>query len=105
MKLKPMIPYLIVNIIAFYLFPLAIKDTGSAIAIMLLGIPLICLLTAIVYGAKNSFNFFYPLIVAILFTPTIFIFYNSTACVYITGYGITALVGNFVGKLLYKGDK
>ncbi len=105
MKLKSMIPYLIVNIIAFYLLPIVIKDTGSAMAVMLLGIPLICLLTAIIYGIKNSFNFIYPLIVAILFAPTIFIFYNSTASVYIIGYGITALVGNFVGKLFYKGDK
>ena len=105
MKLKPMIPYLIVNIIAFYLLPIIIKDTGSAMAVMLFGIPLICLLTAIFYGIKNSFNFIYPLIVAILFAPTIFIFYNSSASVYVIGYGITALVGNFVGKLFYKGDK
>ncbi len=102
MKLKPMIPYLMVNVIAFYLLPLVIKDTGSAMTVMLLGLPLICLLTAIIYGVKNSFNLIYPFIIAILFIPTIFIFYNSTASVYIVGYGIIALIGNFVGKLFYK---
>ncbi|MFI3292621.1 MAG: hypothetical protein SNI70_03775 [Rikenellaceae bacterium] len=102
MKLKPMIPYLMVNIMAFYLLPIVIKDTGSAMAVMLLGIPLICLLTAIIYGVKNSFNFMYPIIVAILFAPTISIFYNSTASVYIIGYGVIALIGNFVGALFYK---
>ena len=105
MKIKPMIPYLIVNIIAFYLLPLVIVDTSSAMAVMLLGIPIIGLLTAIIYGVKNSFNFIYPFFVAILFAPTILIFYNSSACVYIIGYGITVLVGNFIGKLFYKDDK
>lgn len=102
MKLKQMIPYLITNIIAFYLLPIMINDTGSAMSIMLLVIPSICLLTSIVYGIKNSFNLVYPFTVAILFLPTILIYYNSTASAYILGYGIIALIGNLIGKLFYK---
>ena len=98
-------PYLIVNVVAFYLFPIIIKDTGSAMIIMLAGIPLICLATAIVFGVKNSFQWLYPVIVALLFAPTIFIFYNSTAWVYIIAYGVVALVGNFIGKLFFKHNK
>lgn len=102
MKLKPMAPYLVVNIIGFYLLPIVIKDTGSAMAVMLLGSPLICLINSAVYGIKNSFNLLYSLIVALLFAPTIFIFYNSSAWIYIVGYGIIALVGNFIGKLFHR---
>ncbi len=101
-KLKKMIPYLIVQIIAFYLVPLIIKDTGSAMTVMLIWLPVITFVSGAVYGWKNSFNFGYPLIVAILFAPTIFIYYNYTAYIYIAIYGVIALIGNFIGKLFYK---
>lgn len=42
-----MIPYLLVRIIAFYLLPMKIKGTGSVIFVMLVGIPMLCLATAI----------------------------------------------------------
>lgn len=97
-----MIPYLLVNAIAFYLLPIIIKDTGSAMAVVLVFLPLICFLTAIIFGIKNSFNWLYSLAVALLFVPTIFIHYNTSAASYIVAYGIVALVGNFIGKLFYK---
>lgn len=99
------LPYLFVNIIAFYLLPLIIKDTGRAMVVMLIGIPLICFITSVVFGMKHSFNLLYPITVALIFAPTIFIFYNSTAWVYIIVYGVIALIGNFIGKSLSKFGK
>ncbi len=96
-----MLPYLIVNAVAFYLLPIMIKDTGTAMGVMLIGIPVICFVTAIVFGVKNSFKWLYPVAVALIFAPTIFIFYNSTAWVYIIAYGVIAFVGNFIGKLFF----
>ncbi len=93
------LPYLLVNIIAFYLLPLVIKDTGSAMFIMLVGIPVICFVTSIIFGIKHSFKLLYPIGVALIFAPSILIFYNSTAWVYIIVYGVIALIGNFIGKL------
>jgi hypothetical protein len=40
--------------------------------------------------------------VAILFAPTIFIFYNTSAWVYIITYAIVALVGNGIGRIFYR---
>lgn len=97
-----MIPYLLVNAIAFYLLPMIIQDMGSAMLVLLLAIPLICFSIAIVFGVKNSFNWIYPLAVALLFAPTIFIFYNESATFYTAIYGILALVGNLIGKIFYK---
>lgn len=99
------LPYLFVNIIAFYLLPLIIKDTGGAMVVMLIGIPLICFITSVIFGMKHSFNLLYPITVALIFAPTIFIFYNSTAWVYIIAYGVIALIGNFIGKSLSKFGK
>jgi glucan phosphoethanolaminetransferase (alkaline phosphatase superfamily) len=99
---KRVLPYLIVNIAAFYLLPMVIKDTGSAMAILLFAIPLICFITAIIFGIKHSFQWLYPIIIALLFIPTIFIFYNTTAWIYIIGYGVIAAAGNLIGKLFNK---
>ena len=104
-KTKKMLPYLIIIILDFYLLPLLIKDTGTAMMMMLIVIPLICFVCSGVYGIRNSFNLFYALIVAILFVPSIFIFYNSTAWVYVLEYGIVALAGNAIGMMFYKQPK
>lgn len=97
-----LLPYLLVNAVAFYLAPLLIQDTGSAMLVMLIGTPVICFVTAIAFGAKNSFNLIYPLAVALLFVPAIFIVYNKSATIYVLVYGTVALVGNLIGKLFHK---
>ncbi|WP_281714697.1 hypothetical protein [Allobaculum stercoricanis] len=65
--------------------------------VMLVILPMICLITSIFYGIRNGFDFWYILIVAIMFTPTLFIFYDSSAWVYIIGYAIVALIGVLIG--------
>ena len=61
--------------------------------VMLMIIPLVCLVTSIFYGIRNGFDFWYILIVAIMFIPSIFIFYNYTAWVYVVAYTIIASLG------------
>lgn len=101
--LKKMIPYLFVTLLNFYMVPLLNQDTGSAMVTMLIIIPTICFLTSIIYGIKHSFHLSYSLIVCILFVPSIFIFYNISAWVYIVSYGVLSLFGNALGTLLHKG--
>ena len=62
--------------------------------VMLIIIPMICFVTSIFYGLKNGFDFGYVLIVALIFVPSIFIFYNSSAWIYVAEYTVVALLGN-----------
>lgn len=101
-KLKENIIFYILLIINFYVIPWFIKDTGSAMMIMLMIIPLSCLVISIFYGIRNVFAFWYILIVAILFIPSIFIFYDSSAWVYVVVYTVIALLGNLIALLLRK---
>lgn len=96
-KLRKMIPYLLINIGIFYLMPILMKNTGSAILIMLFLIPLACFITSIAYGQKNSFYWLYPILVMLVFIPSIFIFYNESAFIYIFIYGIISGLGSFIG--------
>ena len=100
--LKKNIIFYILLFIDFYIIPRFIKDTGSAVIVMLMIIPLICLITSVFYGIRNGFDFWYILIAAIMFTPSIFMFYNSSAWVYVVGYAVIALLGNLIALLLGK---
>lgn len=101
-KIKKNWIYYLIIFIAFYLVPILIKDTGSGMFILLIVIPLITLITSIIYGLRNTFDFIYPLLVAILFIPTLFIYYNISAWVYIIAYSLIALIGEILGKTLQK---
>ena len=100
--MKKYIPYLIVNALAFYLAPIIITDTGSAMFIVLIFLPLVCFLSSIIYGTKHSFSILYPALISLLFIPTIFIHYNSSASIYVVIYGVIAVIGNLIGKLIIR---
>ena len=95
---KNWINYFII-LIAFYIVPMLIKDTGSGMFILLI-VCLITLITSLIYGLRNTVDFIYPLIVAILFIPTLFIYYNISAWVYIIAYSLIAFIGELLGKTL-----
>lgn len=101
-KLLALIPFAVALVINFYALPLLIRDTGTAIFILIMLIPLITFICALIYGVRHGFNLIFPIIVAILFAPTIFIFYNDSAWVYIIAYAIVALVGNGIGRIFYR---
>ena len=101
-KIREMSVYLIVIILAFYVLPAFINDTGTGIFFLLILTPIICFLTSIIYGIRHSFNLIFLLLIMALFIPTIFIFYNESAAVYVLIYGIIATTGNILGSLIKK---
>lgn len=101
--IKKEIKYYIIVVIVFYLLPLLlIKDTGGAMFSMLILIPLLILVISCIYGMKNGFHIRYALIVALLFTPSIYVIYNESAWIYTAIYGAIALIGNLIGLAFRK---
>lgn len=101
-KIKKNWVYYFIIFITFYLIPILIQNTGSGMFILLIVIPLITLITSIIYGLRNVFDFIYPLIVAILFILTLFIYYNASAWTYLLVYSMIAVIGELLGKTLQK---
>ena len=104
-KLRKMLPFLGVNIFAFYILPFLNSYTNGIILLLLIEIPVICFVTSLIYGIKRSFNLIYTLLVMLAFVPTIFIFYNESAAIYILIYGAISLIGNFIGYLIFRSNK
>ena len=92
--------YVIALAVNFYLLPFLIVDTGSAMLMMLVVIPVITLVLSVVHGILCGFWILLPVIATALFAPTIFIHYNSSAWVYILNYAGLAFAGNGIGSLL-----
>ena len=99
-RIKKLFPYLMVNVICFYLLPLLMKDTGSGMFILLFVIPVITFVNAIMCGRKNSFYILYPLLVMAIFVPYVLIYMDESATIYIFIYGAISLMGCFVGSRL-----
>ncbi|MDO5018158.1 MAG: hypothetical protein Q4E02_02545 [Lagierella massiliensis] len=95
-KLKNNIIFYILLLIDFYVLPNFIKDTGSAMFVLMIIIPVICFIISFFYGMRNGFDIWYVLIVAILFIPSIFVFYNFSAWIYTVVYTALAIIGNVV---------
>ena len=96
-----MLIYLLAIVITFYLLPLVFAgSTGSAMVLLLIATPIICLILAILFSLRYGFRWRYCLIVAILFLPTIAIFYNKSAIIYSIIFGGISLFGNIVGALI-----
>lgn len=101
-NIKLVLPYLGVLLIDFYLLPLLIINTALAMIVLLIIVPLICFAVSLIYGLRRPFCWYYCVAVAILFVPSIFMYYNSSAWIYIIIYGVIALIGNVVGLFFAK---
>ena len=62
-----------VGILAFYLFPLLIRDTGSAMLMLLVAMPAACFACSLVYGLLYRAFWLFPVLAAVLFVPAIFL--------------------------------
>ncbi|GAB2026015.1 hypothetical protein OfM1_20880 [Lactovum odontotermitis] len=101
-SLKPMLSHLVILAADFYLLPLIISSTGAAMFLLLIVMPFICLVSSIVYGFRHSFNIVFVVLSSILFIPSIFIFYNASAWIYVLAYGIITLIGNLTGMTILR---
>lgn len=100
-KCVALLPYIAVLAVDFYFLPFLMKDTGVAMLLLLVVMPLAAFITAVVYGLRNGFSVLLPIAAVVLFIPTIFIHYNSSAWVYTVFYMVVIFAGNGVGRAFY----
>ena len=88
---------LLIQLFMFYIFPMFAGPT-DAIGMVIL-IILVTFILSIILGiiSNNKVKFFYPIIVSILFIPSIFIYYNSSALIHSLWYLVISLIGLIIG--------
>jgi len=94
--------YALACLLEFGLLPLLIHDTGSAIVLMLIVLPAVTILLAGLFGFFGGKCRYALLLPCAVFAATLFLFYNSTAWVYIFVHGVLGLVGWAIGRWIGK---
>lgn len=97
---------LFIQLFMFYIFPLFAGPTDA------MGMVLIILVSTfglgLVIGAisNNKIKFLYPIMVSILFIPSVWIYYNSSALIHAVWYLVVSLfgfgIGNFIKWIIKK---
>ena len=65
---------------------------------------LLTLILSIIFGiiSKEKIKYFYPIIVAIIFIPSVFIYYNSSALIHSVWYLVISTIGLIPGIIINK---
>ena len=92
---------LIMQLLVFYILPLFAgpADTMGLVVLIILSTFILSLILGII--SKNKIKILYPIIISILFIPSIFIYYNDSALVYILWYLIDSYIGLIIGIIVY----
>lgn len=107
---KWLIAVLLTGILLFYLVPFVVLSLfsspeakmGSLLCFLFLLNPLYSIASGLVFSLKCGFRWYLPFASALLFFPSIFLFYNSSAWVYTVGYFALSFAGCGIGILVHR---
>lgn len=93
---------MLLQLFMFYVFPLFAGPTDAMGMVVL--IILATLLFSVVLGliSNKKMKYLYPVITAIVFVPSVFIYYNETAMIHAMWYLVVSSVGMIIGAILRK---
>lgn len=93
---------ILIQILIFYIFPLFAGPTDAMgmVVLMLLATLVLSLILTII--SKEKIKYLYPLVVAIIFVPSIFIYYNESALIHSLWYFVSSLLGTILGIITNK---
>lgn len=93
---------LLLQLFVFYILPLFAGPTdviGMVVLIIFVTL-LLSVVIGLISGKKMKYS--YPIITAILFVPSVFIYYNETALIHSVWYLVVSSVGMIIGAILRK---
>ena len=91
---------LLLQLFMFYIFPLFAGPTDMMGVVLL--IILSTFLLSFVLGciSKERIKYLYPVIISILYIPSVFIYYNDSALIHAVGYLVISCIGMIVGVVI-----
>lgn len=93
---------LLIQMFMFYIFPLFIGPTDAMGMVLLILVTTFILSILIASVSKEKWKYFYPVVISILFIPSVFIYYNDSALIHAVWYLIDSVIGLLIGTIIYK---
>lgn len=91
---------LFIQLIMFYVFPLSLHICEPMEMVFIILFVTLVLSLLLGCSSKYKLKYLYPIIISILFIPTVFIYYNESALIHSVWYLVISLVGILVGSII-----
>ena len=91
---------ILLQLFMFYIFPLFSGPTDAIGMVILIIFATFMLSIFLIIISNLKIKYLYPLIVAIMFIPSIFIYYNGSALIHSVWYFVVAGIGVLCGILI-----
>lgn len=88
---------LLLQLFMFYIFPLFAGPTDAIGMVVLILFVTLMLSVVIGFISNKKIRYLYPIVIAILFLPSVYIHYNETAFIHSIWYLVIATFGLLVG--------
>lgn len=91
---------LLIQLFIFYTLPLFCGPTDAMGMVVL--ILLSTLITGLIVGiiSKSKIKYGYPIVIALLFIPSVFIYYNESSLIHSIWYLVSSYIGLGIGLLI-----
>lgn len=93
---------MLLQLFMFYVFPLFAGPTDAMGMVVLIILATFLLSTIIGLISNKKIKYLYPVIIAIVFIPSVFIYYNETAMIHSMWYLVVSSIGMLIGAILRK---
>jgi len=93
---------LILQLFMFYVFPLFAGPTDTMGMVFLILLSTIISGMIIAYISTKKIKYLYSVIVAIIFIPSVFIYYNESALIHSLWYLVSSSIGLLLGIIMKK---
>lgn len=100
MKNKSLLINLVCVILNFYVLPLLFRGNANETILMLVVMPLITIILGTFYTSMNQPHWVYPVLVGVLFIPTMFLYYNLSAIIFAMIHFLAFVVGCLMGIIV-----
>lgn len=92
---------LLIQLFMFYVFPLFAGPTDAMGMVFM--IILATILLSIVLGvlSNKKIKYLYPVVIAVLFIPSVFIYYNESAMIHSVWYLVVSTIGLLFGAIIH----
>lgn len=90
----------LLQLFMFYIFPsfAGPTDVMGMVVLIIVATFILSLLLGIM--SKSGFKYFYPALIAVLFVPSVFIYYNDSALIHAVWYLVISSAGLLSGTLI-----
>lgn len=93
---------LLIQLFMFYILPIFAGPTDAMGMVLLIWLSTIILGMIIAIISNKKIKYLYPIVIAILFIPSVFIYYNESALIHSLWYIVSSSIGMLIGVIINK---